>query len=291
MIIYTVISGILFGLFCSLMGIGLNLIFGVMRFVNLAHGDFLMLGAFGAYFAYSLYGISPIISVVIEIVVMIAIGAALYYAFVPRLLRSKDPEMLSLIFFFGMSQVIQALAVIFFSNNPRSIDWSALGTANFQVLGQSFQESWVVSALVSVIAIVMVYLYLYHTKLGYATRAVMGSLEEAASSGINVHRVSAWAMGIGFALAAAAGSLSPFLLGSITPNMGTDITTTSFSIIIIGSLGNPLGTVLGGLIYGLSSMFMQSYIPAWANLVPYLLLFVILLVKPSGLLGKVVRHA
>lgn len=291
MLAYTVISGILFGLFCSLMGIGLNLIFGVMRFVNLAHGDFLMLGAYGAYFAYTLYGISPAIAVVIEIIVMIAVGAAIYYAFVPRLLRSRDPEMLSLIFFFGISQVIQALAVIFFSNNPRSIVWSALGTANYQVLGQSFQESWVVSALISVIAIILVYVYLYHTKIGYATRAVMGSLEEAASSGINVHRVSAWAMGIGLALAAAAGTLSPFLLGSITPDMGSDITTTSFSIIIIGSLGNPLGTVLGGLIFGLSSMFMQSYIPSWANLVPYLLLFLILLFKPSGLLGKVVRHA
>ncbi len=250
-----------------------------------------MLGAFGAYFAYTLYGISPAISVVINMIVMIVIGALIYYAFVPRLLRSRDPEMLSLIFFFGISQVIEALSVIFFTNNPRSIDWSALGTANYQLFGQSFQESWVVSALISVIAIVLVYFYLYHTKLGYATRAVMGSLDEAASSGINVHRVSAWAMGIGLALAAAAGALSPFFLGSITPNMGSDITTTSFSIIIIGSLGNPLGTVIGGLIYGLSSMFMQSYIPSWANLVPYLLLFLILLFKPSGLLGKVVRHA
>ena len=273
------------------MGIGLNLIFGVMRFVNLAHGDFLMLGAFGAYFAYTFWGLSPALALVVEIIVMIAIGALIYYAFVPRLLRSRDPEMLSLIFFFGISQIIQAIAVIAFSNNPRSIVWSALGSANYQVLGQGFQESWVVSALISAIVIALVYVYLYHTKIGYATRAVMGSQEEAASSGINVHRVSAIAMGIGLALASAAGTLSPFLLGSITPNMGSDITTTSFSIIIIGSLGNPLGTVLGGLIYGLSSMFMQSYVPSWANLVPYLLLFLILLFKPSGLLGKVVRHA
>ncbi len=291
MLTYTIISGLLFGLFCSLMGIGLNLIFGVMRFVNLAHGDFLMLGAFGAYFAYTFWGLSPALALVVEIIVMIAIGALIYYAFVPRLLRSRDPEMLSLIFFFGISQIIQAIAVIAFSNNPRSIVWSALGSANYQVLGQGFQESWVVSALISAIVIALVYVYLYHTKIGYATRAVMGSQEEAASSGINVHRVSAIAMGIGLALASAAGTLSPFLLGSITPNMGSDITTTSFSIIIIGSLGNPLGTVLGGLIYGLSSMFMQSYVPSWANLVPYLLLFLILLFKPSGLLGKVVRHA
>ncbi|MFP5406733.1 MAG: ABC transporter permease subunit, partial [Gammaproteobacteria bacterium] len=82
-----------------------------------------------------------------------------------------------------------------------------------------------------------------------------------------------------------------FMLGSISPSMGVNVTVTSFAIIVIGSLGNPLGTVLGGIIYGLSYMFMQSYYSSWANLLPYLLLIAILLVRPSGLLGKQVRRA
>jgi branched-chain amino acid transport system permease protein len=114
---------------------------------------------------------------------------------------------------------------------------------------------------------------------------------EAIATGINVHRVSAVAFGIGLGLAAAAGVFAPFMFGSITPAMGAEVTVTSFAVIVIGSLGNPLGTVLGGIVYGISYMFMQSYYSSWANLLPYVLLIAILLVRPSGLLGRRVRRA
>jgi branched-chain amino acid transport system permease protein len=81
------------------------------------------------------------------------------------------------------------------------------------------------------------------------------------------------------------------MLGSITPAMGGEVTVTAFAVIVIGSLGNPLGTVLGGIIYGISYMLMQSYYSSWANLLPYVLLIAILLVRPSGLLGRQVRRA
>ena len=137
----------------------------------------------------------------------------------------------------------------------------------------------------------LVYLYLYRTRLGYLTRAVMVERDEALATGIDVHRVSAIAFGVGSGLAALAGVFAPFMLGSITPAMGVNVTVTSFAVIVIGSLGNPLGTVLGGLIYGVSYMLMQSYYSSWANLLPYLLLIGILLVRPSGLLGRQVRRA
>jgi hypothetical protein len=106
---------------------------------------------------------------------------------------------------------------------------------------------------------------------------------EAIATGINVHRVSAVAFGIGLGLAAAAGVFAPFMLGSITPAMGAEVTVTSFAVIVIGSLGNPLGTVLGGMV-------MQSYYSSWANLLPYVPLIAILLARPSGLLGRRVRR-
>src|SRR5579864_5331538 len=112
MLIYTLVAGLLFGLYFSLVGLGLNLVFGVMRIVNLAHGDFLMLGAFLAYWLFTLFAVNPVPSIPLAFAVFLIAGLPLYYLLVPRLLRAKDPEMLSFILFFGLSQVIQAIATI-----------------------------------------------------------------------------------------------------------------------------------------------------------------------------------
>jgi len=307
MFTYSLLAGLLFGLYFSLIGLGLNLVFGVMRIVNLAHGDFLMLGAFVAYWLFTLFSINPVPSVFISFAIFAAVGIPLYYLLVPRLLRGKDPEMLSFILFFGLSQVIEAVATISFGTSERSIPGGELGQAMasvesfflgtavdngpVEIFGQTFPAAWIVSGFASGLAVLFVYLYLYRTRIGYLTRAVMVNREEALATGINVHRVSAIAFGVGLGLAALSGVFAPFMLGSITPAMGVDVTVTSFAVIVIGSLGRPLGTVLGGLIYGVSYMLMQSYYSSWANLLPYVLLVAILLVRPSGLLGRQVRRA
>jgi len=307
MLTYTLLAGLLFGLYFTLVGLGLNLVFGVMRIVNLAHGDVLMLGAFLAFWLFTLFDLNPIPAVPIAFVVFLGVGLPLYYLLVPRLLSAKDPEMLSFILFFGFSQVIEAITTIAFGTTERSIPGGQLGDAiaavaslvlrrpvdsgPIDILGQTFPAAWVASGIAGALAVVLVYVYLYRTRLGYLTRAVMVHREEALATGIDVHRVSAIAFGVGLGLAAVAGVFAPFMLGSITPAMGVDVTVTSFTVIVIGSLGSPLGTVLGGLVYGVSYMFMQSYYSSWANLLPYLLLIAILLVRPSGLLGRQVRHA
>jgi len=307
MLTYTLLAGLLFGLYFTLIGLGLNLIFGVMRIVNLAHGDFLMLGAFLAFWLFSLFAVNPVPTVPIAFMIFLCVGFPLYYILVPRLLRAKDPEMLSFILFFGLSQVIQALATILWGTSERSIPGGQLGRAvaeilsfiaghrvengPVEILGQSFPAAWVASGVASGVGVLLVYLYLYRSKLGYLTRAVMVSRDEAVASGIDVHRVSAIVFGIGLGLAAVAGVFAPFMLGSITPAIGPEVTITSFAVIVIGSLGNPLGTVLGGLVYGISYMFMQSYYSSWANLLPYLLLIAVLLLRPTGLLGRQARRA
>lgn len=307
MLLYSVLAGVLFGLYFSLIGLGLNLVFGVMRIVNLAHGDFLMLGAFLAFWLFALFAVNPIPVLPIAFAVFVAVGLPLYYLLVPRLLKAKDPEMLSFILFFGLSQVIEAVTTIAFGTSERSIPGDQLGRAvaavervfighevengPVEILGQTFPAAWVASGIASGCAVLLVYVYLYRTRLGYLTRAVMDNREEAVATGINVHRISALAFGIGIGLAAIAGVFAPFMLGSITPAMGGEVTVTAFAVIIIGSLGNPLGTVLGGVIYGVSYMLMQSYYSSWANLLPYVLLIAILLVRPSGLLGRQVRRA
>ena len=307
MLAYTLMAGLLFGLYFTLAGLGLNLVFGVMRIVNLAHGEFLMLGAFLAFALFSAFSIGPLAAVPIALASFLLLGLPLYYLLVPRLLASKDPEMLSFILFFGLSQVIEALTAIAFGTGERSIPSSAIASGlaavaktftgrapeegPIELAGQAFPPAWVATGAVSALSVLAVYLYLYRTRLGYLTRAVMANREEALSTGIDVHRVSAIAFGVGTALAAVAGIFAPFMRGSVTPAMGGQFTITSFAVIVIGSLGHPLGTVLGGLVYGLSYMLMQNYFSEWAELLPYLLLIAILLFRPSGLLGHRVRHA
>ncbi len=291
MLIHALFGGLLFGLYFTLVGLGLNLIFGVMRIVNLAHGDFLMLGAFAAYWLFILFGLHPLVAAVVVLVVFVLVGLPIYYLIVPRLLVSRDSEMLSIILFFGLSQFIEALASIFFGTTERSIPGRVLGTGPVRVLGQSVPAAWAFGAAVSAVAVVLVYLYLYRTRLGTLTRAVMVSRDEALATGIDVHRVSAIAFGIGIALAGIAGVFAPFMLGSVTPAIGGDITIAAFAVIVVGTLGNPLGTVLGGIVYGVSLLLMQTYLSSWANLLPNLLLIGVLLIRPEGLLGRQVRRA
>lgn len=287
---FSLFAGLLYGLFFGLVGLGLNLVFGVMRIVNLAHGDFMMLGAFGTFFAFKLLGWNPMVTLPALGIIFVFVGIGLYYLLVPRLVRLKDFEMISLVLFFGLSQVIEALAVMAFGNSPRALYQHVFGAKPVEVFGQALPVDWVVSALISLVFIVLVYLYLYRTRIGYATRAVMASRDEAAASGINVDLYSAIAFGVGLVLASIAGMISLFMLGSVSPDFGQGVTITAFAVVVLGGLGDPLGTVIGGMVFGLGLMLMKSYLPSWANVLPYALLVATLLVRPGGILGKEVRR-
>lgn len=286
-----IVSGLVFGLYFTLVGLGLNLVFGVMRIVNIAHGDFLMLGGYAAYWLFTLFGMHPFVAALLVLAVFLFVGWPLYYLIVPRLALARDAEMLSLILFFGLSQVIEALATIAFGTTERSIPGRVLGIGPFSLLGAMLPKAWGISALVSALAVGAVAFYLYRTRLGTLTRAVMVSRDEALASGIDTDRVSAIAFGIGIALAGLAGVFAPFMLGSLTPSMGVDINLAAFAVIVVGSLGNPLGTAIGGMVYGVSLLLMQTYLSSWANLLPNLMLILVLLVWPTGILGREVRRA
>ena len=287
---YALVGGILYGVFFALVALGLNLIFGVMRMINLAHGQFVLLGGYGAYLLSHNLHLNPIYGVPLAVLGAIVVGIPLYTV-VPRLQKSSDPEMLSFILFFGVALMIDAVLTALFGADQRSLPQDALGAGNISILGQAFPDSWWVAAAVSVLSAIGLYLYFTRTRLGFATRAIMANRDEALATGIDVGRVSAIAFIMGLAFAGIAGVFVPYLLGSISPDIGNELTTTSFAVIIIGSLGNPLGTIVGGLVFGIGTLFMQTYFPSWSNLVPYALLIIIVLIKPAGLLGRSVRTA
>ena len=199
--------------------------------------------------------------------------------------------MLSLILFFGLSQTIEAVVALLFGNTERSIPSRLLGGGPVALLGQTVPFAWIYAAGVSLIMLVAVYLYLYRTRIGRQTRAIMAQREEAVAIGVDIHRISAIAFGVGTGLAAVAGVFAPFMLGSFTPSLGIPLDLTAFAVVVIGSLGNPLGTVLGGIIFGVSLMLMRTYLSSFADLLPNLVLIAVLLIRPTGLLGRRVRHA
>jgi branched-chain amino acid transport system permease protein len=250
-----------------------------------------MLGGIAAWALFSGLGLHPMVSAILVIVVFLVVGLPIYYAVVPRLLRSRDAEMLSLILFFGLSQMIEAVTTISIGATERSLPPRLMGVGPIILFGTRLPKAWFFSAAASAVAVLCVYLYLYRTRLGTLTRAVMVSREEALATGIDVNMVSAIAFGISLALAGVAGVFAPFILGSITPNMGVALNLTAFAVIVVGTLGNPLGTLLGGIIYGVSLMLMQTYLSSWANLLPNLLLIAVLLIRPEGILGRKTRRA
>jgi branched-chain amino acid transport system permease protein len=291
MLIYSLVAGVLFGLYFTLIGIGLNLIFGVMRLVNLAHGDFVVVGGFLACGLFLAAGINPLLTAGMLMVPMFFVGVALYYGIVRKLRLSRDSEMLSLILFFGLSKIMEAAAGLVLGTSEQSIPSYALAAGPMELLGQSFPKTWIYAAVVSAIVVVGVYFYLYRTKLGVLTRAVMDNHDEAVMTGINVDRICAIALGVSLSLAGIAGVFAPFMLGSITPATGVDLSVAAFAVIVIGTLGNPLGTALGGIVYGTALMLMQTYMSSWANVLPNILLIAVLLVRPQGLLARQVRSA
>lgn len=288
---FAVVAGILFGLYYALLGVGLNLVFGVLRVVNLAHGEFVMLGSYLAYEVYFELHESPLLAIAIALVPALIFGGMLYAGVRPRLSKAGDPEMLSLVLFFGVSQIIEALTSLGFGSNQRSIPASSLGAAPLRFLGQNYPRDWWVVGAASAAVLAVLFVYLYATPFGRATRAVMSSAVESAAVGIDVRRISWLTFGVGTFLAASAGVLGAFLLGGMNPTEGVNITIIAFAVIVLGGLGNSLGTVVGGLIFGLASQLTQTYASTWSGLVPYALLLVVMLVRPSGLLSRSARVA
>src|SRR5699024_7976734 len=173
-----------------------------------------------------------------------------------------------------------------FGSSQHSLPSGILIPGTVSIFGQTFDKSWILSAGVSLVVIVAIFGYLYYTRLGYATRAIMSNRNEAAGVGINVNRVSAINFGIGIALAVIPGYFYSFVGGSIAPDVGTNITVIAFVVIVIGSLGKPLGVIVGGIVYGVAISVMQLFLPSWTNFMPNALLILIMLFKPEGLLSR-----
>jgi len=275
-----VISGILSGALYAMVALGLALIFGVMRIINVAHGPLLMLGAYATFFLYSALGINPYLTVPVSMLVLFAVGLLLERTLVFRVVDA--PELSSLLLTFGISIALVNLAQLLFTSDLRSVEYLA---GSWVVGPLALSKARVVAFTVASALTGLSFFFLQRTRLGKAIRATSQNREVAMVCGIDVQRIHLVTFGLSAGLAGAGGALIAVIV-AIQPEMGQIWTFKSFLVIVLGGAGNYPGALLGGVLLGLieqlASLFLTTQL---SEVVAYVLLVLILLVRPQGLLG------
>lgn len=280
--IQILVNGILLGGVYGIMALGMSLIWGVMRIINIAHGALIMLGAYFAFWTFTLWGWDPFLSLPATIAVFFVFGYLTQYVLLNRIVRAQ--LFLTLLITFGFQVVIENGARLLWSADLRQVTPSYAGE-HWERLGLTipYVRLWV---FFMTVALTGIFLFLMErTKLGRAIRATSQDLRAARLTGVPVAHIYAVTFGLGAALAGAAGSLWGILF-PITPVMGGPLTLKSFAVAVLGGLGTMMGPLVGGLVLGIVESFTQVKIgPTYANVVSFGLLVLILVVRPKGLLG------
>jgi branched-chain amino acid transport system permease protein len=277
------VSGILLGGLYALMALGLALVWGVLNIVNLSHGALIMLGAYVTYFLVTGAHIDPFAALPITAAVLFVIGYLIQRGILNLVIRG--PMFNTLLITFGIEVVLTYLAQLWFSADFRTINPGYAG-ANYTVGGITIPY---VQVLVFVIAIgltVAMWLFLLHTRTGRGIRAAAQNLVAARLYGVSPKSVYALTFGLGAALAGVAGGLYG-TVSQINPYIGGPLTAKSFVIAIIGGLDNPLWVIVGGLFLGIIESLTALYIGStYRDVASFGILVLILIVRPSGLLGR-----
>ncbi len=276
-------DGLLLGFVYGLAAMGLTLIFGVMDVINLAHGPLIALGMFGLllFAGANGLGLHPYVALVLVAIVGLIFGVIIYYIAVRRVLDA--PHLSSLLATFSVNMMIIGIGTAVFTTSPQNVDFS-LGS--IQLGSVTLLGTRLVAALIALFVTAMLYLFLYRTPPGKAIRAVANNRAAAELMGIPSDQTLALSFGIGAMLAMLSGGLiATFFSFSILS--GSVYELKSFVIVVLGGLGNPTGALLGGLILGALEGIVPTFMPvSWVPVIEFVLFVVILLVRPSGLLGE-----
>ena len=275
------VDGLMLGFVYGLAAMGLTLIFGVMRVINLSHGPVIALGMFVVYTLFTgALGVNPYVGIVAALVIGLAFGIVEYFIAVDRVIN--EPELTTLLATFSVNLMIIGIATSVFTTTPRAVDISlgSLSAGNVTVLG-----THLVAVAVALAVAAMLYGFLFRTRLGKSIRAVANNRSAAELMGIDSRRMLALSFGIGTSLAMVSGGLLSTLF-PFNPLSGAGYEVKSFVIVVLGGLGNPTGALLGGIVIGLLEGVTTVFIPvSWVPVLEYVIFILILLVRPSGLLG------
>jgi len=280
-LIASLIDGLLMGFVYGLAAMGLTLIWGVMEVINLSHGALIALGMFGALLIVQAFGVYPYLAFILVGLIGLILGIIIYGIAIHRILDA--PDLTTLLSTFAVSMIIIGAGTAIFTTSPRNIDFN-LGSIS--IGSATILWTKVIAALLSALATALLYLFLYRTRIGKSIRAVSNNRDAAELMGIPSTRILALSFGIGTLLAMSSGALIATLFPfNILSGGGYEL--KSFVIGVMGGLGNPAGSLAGGLILG----FIEGLIPnfmdtSWTPVIEFALFVLILLVRPQGLFGS-----
>jgi branched-subunit amino acid ABC-type transport system permease component len=274
-------DGLLLGFVYGIAAMGLSLIWGVMDVINLSHGPIIALGMYGIYLTFTIFGLNPYLAVILVGILGLLLGIVIYAIAVHRVINA--PHLSTLLATFSVNMIIIGIGTAILTTTPRNIDFT-LGRMDLGPITLLWTR--VAAAFAALLVTALLYLFLYRSRPGKYIRAVANNRTAAELMGIPSARILALSFGLGTMLAAIAGGLIatffPFTILS-----GGVYELKSFVICVLGGLGNPLGALFGGLILGSLEGVIPVFMPTtWVPVLEFGLFVLILLIRPSGLLGK-----
>ena len=284
LLIQTIINGILIGGLYAVMVLGFSVIWGVMGVINLAHGEFLMVGAYMTWVLNKQYGMEPFLALVIVIPAMFILGYIVQIVLINRII--ERPTLIALLVTYGLGIVMANTVKLLYAADPRITNTAYGGFWEFGDVVLPVTKTLVLVA--ALLMMVGLYLFLQYTRFGKSIRAAAQSKEAARMVGIEINQVYAFTFAICIALTGAAGMLiSP--LGAISPFMGAPWTLKAFAITAMSGLGNIPGALLGGMVLGLVEQILATFVPGIGSnigiITSFVLLVVVLVTRPQGLFG------
>lgn len=279
-----VLNGLQLGSIYALVALGYTMVYGIILLLNFAHGDIIMVGAYISWLVMSKLGLNPAIAVVLSIVGCMVLGVLIdKVAYAP--LRDA-PRLSILITAIGVSYFLENGAQLLFGADAKVVP-AYTSVSNIQVGDLTLSFSAIVTVVVTIVATVILTFLVQKTKLGKAMRAVSEDMGAARLMGINVNTTISFTFAVGSALAGIGAVLYSMAYTQASPTMGIMLGTKAFVAAVLGGIGSIPGAVIGGLLVGFAEVFVSAIgLSVWQDAVVFLLLIVVLIVKPTGLLGR-----
>ena len=283
------INGLSLGSIYAIIALGYTMVYGIAKMLNFAHGDVIMVGAYIAFCGLQYWGLPPVLAVPLAMLVCTVLGVTIE-GLAYRPLRQAT-SLAVLITAIGMSYLLQNLALMIWGANPKSFPRTFINSASIRIGQLSISSATIWTILANVVIMIALTLFTAKTKMGKAMRCVSEDRGAAELMGINVNRTISATFAIGSALAAIAGVLLCSSYPILQPTTGSMPGIKAFTAAVFGGIGSIPGAMLGGVLLGVIEIFGKAYISTeLGDAIVFAVLIVVLLVKPTGLLGKPVRE-